>query len=99
MSKRKNKNHILSIIAKDNPRLITRITNIIAKHCINIEMMNTTRFPSTCLIFINITLKTNDEKIETLRKQFEKIVETIEVQVFEPEKCLKKEAKNVKNIL
>ncbi len=84
MGNKKIGQHIILIIAKDNIRFLAKAAGLLARYGVKAEMLNLTRIQSGDLTFINIILKSDSERINQLKKKFEKMIETIEVQIIEP---------------
>lgn len=90
MSKMEMKKYIISIIAADNQRFLSKLINLIARRCIVVDVLNAVKIQESNLIYINIEIAANSEIINQLIPQFEKMIETIKVQIIEPDSYFKK---------
>ena len=74
--------YVISIITQNTLCVLQRVAGMFSRYRINIEHINISRH-SEALSYWNVVIYTEEEKIEILTKQLQKIIELVSVKIID----------------
>jgi len=85
------KKHIVVLLVRDAPGVMTKITGLFARRNFNIDTINVGKTNSPKVSRIVLTLEANQKTLEQLEKQVNKLIDVIKVIELDPEKSVVRE--------
>jgi len=88
--------HTISIIACNNPGVITKVTGLINRRGFNVESLTAGKTKDTGISRMTLVVKGDDEGIEQIQKQLNKIIDIVKVAAIKPQHRVAREMALVK---
>lgn len=95
MSK-KQQSHTLSVLVEDKPGVLQRISGLFTRRNFNIESITVGSSEQKGLSRITITTRGDENVLEQITKQLNKLVETIKIRDLNPQTTIKRELALIK---
>jgi acetolactate synthase-1/3 small subunit len=85
------KTHIIGMLAEDQPRVLTKITGVMARQGLTIETMTVGKTTLPGISRIVLTISGHDSLVKHTEKQVNKLLDVMNVSGFIPEESIVKE--------
>lgn len=95
-NKTKYTDHTISVIACNNPGVITKVSGLINRRGFNVESLTAGKTKDPGISRMTIVVKGDDEGCEQVQKQLSKIIDTIKVVAIKPEDRVAREMALIK---
>ncbi len=95
-TKPKYTDHTISIIARNNPGVITKVAGMINRRGFNVESFTAGKTKDPGISRMTIVIKGDDEGCEQVQKQVSKIIDTVKVAAIQPENRVAREMALIK---
>jgi acetolactate synthase-1/3 small subunit len=90
------KRHIISAVVENQPGVLARVASLFSARGFNIESLNVGETENPLWSRMTISLSGDDRVIEQIRKQLEKLVDTIKVSELAGSACLERDLALIK---
>ncbi|MDR1519289.1 MAG: acetolactate synthase small subunit [Planctomycetota bacterium] len=90
------KRHIISAVVENQPGVLARVASLFSARGFNIESLNVGETENPLWSRMTISLSGDDRIIEQIRKQLEKLVDTIKVSELAGSACLERDLALIK---
>ena len=90
------KKHVLSLLVENNSGVLSRIAGLFARRCYNIDSLTVGKTENQDLSRMTITVTGDDQILEQIKKQLNKLIEVIKVVELTPEDSVSRELVFVK---
>ncbi|MDO5852202.1 MAG: acetolactate synthase small subunit [Methanobacteriaceae archaeon] len=91
-----NKTHTISILVQHKPGVLQRVSGLFTRRDFNIDSITVGATNQKNMARITITTKGNEEVLEQILKQLNKLIETIKVRELNPETTIRRELSLIK---
>ena len=91
-----NKIHTISILVQHKPGVLQRVSGLFTRRDFNIDSITVGATNQKNMARITITTKGNEEVLEQILKQLNKLIETIKVRELNPETTIRRELSLIK---
>lgn len=90
-TKEKFTDHTISILAYNNPGVISKISGLVTRRGFNIESMTAGKTRDAGISRMTIVVKGDDRGCEQIEKQVKKIIDTVKVSALNPDEKVARE--------
>lgn len=87
----KNQRHLISVLVENNPGVLARIVSLFSARGFNIESLNVGETENPRFSRMTITVSGDDQIIEQIRKQLEKLIDTLKVASLTDADCVERD--------
>jgi acetolactate synthase I/III small subunit len=94
--KEKYTDHTIAMLALNNPGVIAKISSLMARRGYNVESMTAGKTKEKGVSRLTIVVKGDDQGVEQIQKQLNKIIDTVKVYPITPENRVARELALVK---
>lgn len=94
--KRQSKKNIVTLLVHNNPRVLMKISSLVARKGYNIKTLSCGRTKRSDMAQITAVLESKNDNVDILQKQLYKVIETVKVLPIEPEKHIIRELTFIK---
>ncbi len=77
-----NKQYVISILVENNAGVLRRVSNLFARRCYNIDSLSVGRTENPDKSRITVVTFTNKQLVLQIKKQLEKLVEILDVEIL-----------------
>ncbi len=92
----KSKRHLISVLVENTPGVLARIVSLFSARGFNIESLNVGETENPLYSRMTITVSGDDQIIEQIRKQLEKLIDTLKVTSLTDADCVERDFALVK---
>jgi acetolactate synthase-1/3 small subunit len=85
------KKHVLSLLVENNAGVLSRIAGLFARRCFNIDSLTVGTTEDEALSRMTIVVTGDDQTLEQIKKQLNKLVEVIKVVELMPKESIRRE--------
>lgn len=83
--------HLISVLVENNPGVLARIVSLFSARGFNIESLNVGETENPQYSRMTITVSGDDQIIEQIRKQLEKLIDTLKVASLTDADCVERD--------
>ena len=91
-----NKRHIISAIVENKPGVLARISSLFCARGFNIESLNVGETENSQWSRMTITVSGDNQVLEQVRKQLEKLIDTLKVSELSDHDCIEQDLALIK---